>query len=678
MLRQYIDAGFCLIPQSKDGFPLVKWGQYCDRMPTVEELGHADAASFGLLCGKVSNVIAIDVDTDDNAKISLFLECATVRKVGSKGYTAFFKYNGEVSKSWKSNGKVICELLSDKRLTTIPPSPHRVTGKPYVWQGQDLLGADLPTLPEDFIAFMDIKYPAPVYTYTSHKYEERGEIDCNDMLRFISADMCREDWVKIGMALRHEYGDSARGLWHDWSRQSTKYNQKDADNAWRSFNGNGVSIGTLIHMALEGGYRFPVKEEKEAIVNAPNSPAIKWPKAHGLVGEITEWIMDTAYMPQYPLALAAALAFVGALKGHRVQTETGLRTNLLILSVAPSGSGKDHPRKCIEILARDTALSHLIGGEPASGSGLVDGLFNAGGRQLIQLDEMGRFLKGATSSTAQGFQTEILTNIMRLFGTAASVYHGKSYANNGNKKVEPRNIDQPCLSINGSTTANRLHESLTGADVIDGWLNRWIVVETKEEVEGIKGKGRVDEAPEHLVQMVKSIQGWPIQDNTSPFSRDINIRIQPKVVPFNVGAYQLLELYEDQFKTLRKTTNDPEGLGMLWARAPEHMKKIALIVAGYDAIMEQDVEFAFQLVKLCVTLVESAVNEFVASSEFERNKKRILAIIKGKGGEASLRIIAANSHLLQRVYKELLVTLEESGIIEGFKRQGKMFYRILS
>lgn len=705
LFLKYLAAGICLIPQTKEGMPLVKWGQYFEELPSEGDCigwDASSASSYGLLCGKVSNIIAVDVDTDDNAKISIFLE-SPVKKIGSKGYTAFFKYNGEDSKSWKcpSSKKVICELLSNKRLTTIPPSPHRVTGIPYVWDnGLDLLDVAeyLPVLPDDFFAFMDIKYPTPAYTQPSNNYipsyDSKSAVDldqCHDMLAYISADLCRDEWVKVGMAMRFEFGDAARGLWHDWSRSgagSTKYNPRDADNAWRSFNGAGTTIATLIYMATQGGYEFPATAREEpqykgeihfgedspvSLVAAP--PPITYPKVHGLVGEITEWIMETARMPQYPLALGAALAFVGALKGHRVQTETGLRTNLFILSVAPSGAGKDHPRKCIEILARDSGLSSLIGGEPASGSGLVDGLYNAGGRQLIQLDEIGRFLKGITNPNAQGFYTEIGTNWMKLFSSASSMYYGKSYANNGNKKIEPRSIDNPCLCINGSTTATRLYEAMTGADVIDGFLNRWIVIECNQEVEPIKGKGRVDEAPEHLVQQVRSIQAWPTQMEFP--QREINIRIQPKVVPFNIGAYQLLEEYEEQFNVLRKATNDPEGLGLLWARASEHMKKVALVVGGYDCIKDQDVEFAFQLVKQCVTLIIDAVQTHVASSEFERNKKRILAIIKGKGGICSLQTIASNSHFPQRIYKEILTTLQEGGAIEGFTKQGKTFFKLV-
>ena len=76
-------------------------------------------------------------------------------------------------------------------------------------------------------------------------------------LASISADE-RDDWVKVGMALRSTYGDTdkARAVFHGWSATSIKYERKDADNKWQSFSdpgerGDGVEIGTLFHLAKE-------------------------------------------------------------------------------------------------------------------------------------------------------------------------------------------------------------------------------------------------------------------------------------------------------------------------------------------------------------------------------------------------------------------------------------------
>ena len=60
-------------------------------------------------------------------------------------------------------------------------------------------------------------------------------------LQFISP-VERSMWVQMGMALQSEFGDSARDIWMDWSRQADSFKELDARSVWKSFRGTGVSI----------------------------------------------------------------------------------------------------------------------------------------------------------------------------------------------------------------------------------------------------------------------------------------------------------------------------------------------------------------------------------------------------------------------------------------------------
>ena len=73
----------------------------------------------------------------------------------------------------------------------------------------------------------------------------------------------RDTWVQMGMAIKSELGDGGFDLWDSWSRQSDRYKAADARAVWRSIKGryNGVSIGSLYHLAKEYGWagEAPVK-----------------------------------------------------------------------------------------------------------------------------------------------------------------------------------------------------------------------------------------------------------------------------------------------------------------------------------------------------------------------------------------------------------------------------------
>ena len=73
-------------------------------------------------------------------------------------------------------------------------------------------------------------------------------------LQFISP-VEREVWVSMGMALQSEFGDAARDIWMDWSRQADSFNEISARSVWKSFRGTGVTLGSLFHEARQNGWR---------------------------------------------------------------------------------------------------------------------------------------------------------------------------------------------------------------------------------------------------------------------------------------------------------------------------------------------------------------------------------------------------------------------------------------
>lgn len=77
----------------------------------------------------------------------------------------------------------------------------------------------------------------------------------NTALSFVPADD-RETWLRMGMAIKSELGDSGFDLWDDWSQQAESYKGGDARDVWRSIKPcGGVTIGTLFHEAKASGWR---------------------------------------------------------------------------------------------------------------------------------------------------------------------------------------------------------------------------------------------------------------------------------------------------------------------------------------------------------------------------------------------------------------------------------------
>lgn len=63
-------------------------------------------------------------------------------------------------------------------------------------------------------------------------------------------------WLRVGMALKYELGDAGFDVWDQWSCKDDKYDSGEMAYKWNSFNSGGVTAGTLIRYAQEGGFTW--------------------------------------------------------------------------------------------------------------------------------------------------------------------------------------------------------------------------------------------------------------------------------------------------------------------------------------------------------------------------------------------------------------------------------------
>jgi len=649
------------IPLTAEGIPQVKWGEYSlENMPPI-----CSADNQALLCGEISGIIGLDIDSDvEEARIMALLgveSSAYLAKRGSKGRTIFFKYSGEVSRSWKRDGKVVAELLSNKRLTTIPPSIHRTTGKRYVWINE---GAPLVNLPDRLDEMLDFLYPAPARVTPAYTTTAYDNDDCDNdvsmeeveqMLAHISADCSREDWLSIGMGLRDEFGDAAYGAWDSWSSGSAKYKQREMHNIWRSFNGSGVSIGSVVYHAQQSGYikKYEAVEcDWDIDLSYLDVKTRKALSAHGLVGEIAEWITETATRPQPQLALGAALTLVGMLKGHKYCTVTGLRTNFLAMNIAPSGSGKDDPLKAIDMIAAATNLDKHLLSEPTAGTSLLKGLLDADRVGLWAIDEFGRYLAHVTSKNAGNYQKEIIDYIIKMFGRAGGIIRGKKFAN---EKLNPQiNIVNPHLCVIGASVKEHIVDNCTSKSAIDGFLNRWVLFESTERPRMKIGKKRV-EVPKHIIDQIQKIIDedpngqYPLLETDSPIIKEV--RYTPE-------AYAMIQQYQEDVEDL--IDKSTPLLQALYTRTYEHTTKIALILCDNEFIRNEDVNVAIEIVTESNKLIADLAG-LIADNEQEKMVIRLLNVVRTHKGISHSDLIRRTKYLNAKSRKEMLNDLVQSG-----------------
>lgn len=149
----------------------------------------------------------------------------------------------------------------------------------------------------------------------------------SDLLERLDPDMGRDDWIKVGLALHHEFegDDTGYDLWNSWSEGGAKYlSEEDVRYQWDSFSGptvgrHSVTMASVIKMARDAGAPSegawpPPRPLPDALLPVPAMTQEMLPQ------ELAPWLTDIAERMSVPLDFVGipAMVMLGTLIGRKV------------------------------------------------------------------------------------------------------------------------------------------------------------------------------------------------------------------------------------------------------------------------------------------------------------------------------------------------------------------------
>ncbi|RLE37767.1 hypothetical protein DRJ17_05830 [Candidatus Woesearchaeota archaeon] len=543
---------------------------------------------------------------------------------GGGGRHLYFTYPEEVE--LKSGTNVLgpgVDIRADNGYVLAPPSLH-LSGRRYEWEASSdpLEGiAVAPAPPWSLNGYARLVRPTvkpspPVELLPAAKVQE-----LRSALAFINSDD-RDVWLKVGMALKStRAGQQAYGIWTEWSQQSTKYDPRDQQRTWQSLDPNGsITISTIFWLAKQNGWI-------EQCVEVHPTDTSFMPQMHGskefynppgVLGDIVRFILDTASFPQPAYALNAALTLVGTILGRRVCTETGLRTNLYLISVGETGSGKEHPRKVVRKIFNAADIPEYNGGESlGSGQALLTRL-SMTPCVLFQIDEFGQLMQSIQLKNTARYNLEIMTNLMKLYSSADAEIIGTEYAN---QLLRPRTkISYPCCSLHASATPETFYDAVTSKHVISGYLNRFVVVDVSNQPMPLRQRRcSVVDIPQTILMWINKV----IYMRSGGDGPAVIDPAQPIVVRETAEATNLFDRLEAKIRE-RTNRSETKYQGDLWKRVWENAAKIALICACADdidnpVINVKHAEWAIKFVTYHTKKLAEALFDKIADSPFEKS-----------------------------------------------------------
>lgn len=541
---------------------------------------------------------------------------------------------------------------------------HPDTREPYRWPFEELHEIRLDRLPvvteEQARAFLDkamqlipadLKVSrlgpdrsAEFYFARGGELEGTPEATAEAVGHIPNDDLPYDDWIKIGLAVKGSAGEEGWRVFDSWSQQSSKYDAKTTEKAWRSFKPTRIGFGSLQYYAAQHGWSPDLSltfnarkaeamhtvdlsgliakaEAKMAeLKNRPNGhvpphdpetgeviePVAPSPTAAahpgGVIGALVEWIVGTSAQPHPNLAVQAAVALMGMLAAHKYRLLHGqqdTRTNAMMIGIAESSSGKDHARRCVKAILDKIGMAEFYGEGFASGQA-IEAAFVRRAARLYMVDEFGLTVEAALARNGNPNLKKVVDTITRLATSAAGMFKPAD-------RAEARDVDRevpltwdPCLTMIATTVEEPLWRALSSGNVSDGSLARYLITRTETFPDLRLGVEHFETRLDAMADLVLPVLVGPGADPTpvavaaavgalrAPLESDgaRQVRVDPpKPSPFAVpmskaASARLDELLIEQLK-LQRAHHARHTHGIV-GRLKEHVARLALI-AGISA-----------------------------------------------------------------------------------------------
>ena len=379
----------------------------------------------------------------------------------------------------------------------------------------------------------------------------------------------------------------------------------------------------------------------------------------GFFREYYNYSIATAHYPNKLLTLGGGLTFLSMLAGRLYQDQRGTHPNIYWISLADSGTGKEHARRVNKTLAMAGGLMGYIGDNIASGEGLEDAMFLSK-KKLFMIDEMDTMFNCLKQKDARA--EGMMQRLLSFYSAVDSFYTMRAKAK---KKGEPADetITNPYLVLYGTALPKYFYGALEERVMENGLIPRTIIVDAGAR--GKYGDPHVISPSKDLIAMInvfqeKSLEGGNLT-SVNPMIRCIGETER---------AGQILredQEYCDQQSNFFRDHNELAAQ-VLWARAHEKVRKLAMLYAISEnvfdpKITETAVMWSRSLVTYLTRKMLFMAETYSYVDDFDKDCKRVLNVIRASGGTASKSKILRSIRRPTDYIRRLLDTLIEREIL---------------
>ena len=670
--QKFIQAGLSIIPVEGKRPLITEWQRYCSELMD-EPIMHPKQTGIGLCLGPASNLIAIDIDTDDKKILDLIPPSPIVRR-GKKGEVRFYQFKKGVESRTYHTSKV--EILSTGRQVVLPPSIHPETGKPYVWVSQDLLTFNLSLLPEISLEFIS-KLPND-----KQIFDNTNKTGRNNKLKEIAASMFFRGYSpqEVGSEIYKVDKETHNPrLFTDPLEYRNIESEEDAKH-------HALTFAASVYQSMVRNRSVSLD-----LVSIDDSPLfepvvvdhkeLKYPVPQGIMGEIVELIDEASYTKVTAFSIAAAIPIFATMVGHAFRFGD-VFANTFSLIIGSSGSGKKFGIQTAKKLFADSGLDCLYSADyssaPAISNDLTDYCVH-----LAMNEEFSKILKLAASSSA--WQSAIPQDLCQLWSaseegfllprrrsdTVAAVTKKKDEEKEVNKS-QKQIVEKPYVSILAATTDDEFKTNSRGPAFSSGMLPRFLMFVSSEQpkpvnfIDSVKVSELLKKIKTKYIEKFIEQQKDVLRRSTNtytdvvtlnPFEVKVHPDYQDTFLAFMDGFSEMSIAEEHQVKKAVKN------------RFREHFKKLCLLHClsreDYE-IKTPDMLWADETLRVMMNNLAPVISEAAADSSYETNMIKVFnKILKAGSKGLTLREICRGLfNSTQKVIRDTIIKdLIERGLV---------------
>ncbi|WP_027709685.1 bifunctional DNA primase/polymerase [Zooshikella ganghwensis] len=623
----------------------VPWAKYQKVTPSLEDMDYWTAsyprANWAIVTG--AHVIVVDADSEEAVQ---FMESGTVGRTPWKVKTGKGKHfyyavnpNVEIRNSVNPHSKIDIRGLGGY---VVAPGSTHANGSRYEWEydASWVINSidDLPCLSEDDLQAIQQFNGRHVINQTkADATKTKATTEVKGNLGFSTADyQPKASGEAVSEGSRNQSAVSLTGQYIASGMDLRTIKQMlDTWNAGNSPPLNSSELNTCIASTVMTHLRKhphdvipvqlappePAKASNLSLHDSGGMPGHLY-DIPGVLGEVVQFANQTARRKQPALAVQSALALGSVVCGRYYKTDKGNFSSLYFLNIAKSASGKEHCKDVVEQILEASGYGRLISGSGYTSSGALFSELLHEPNHISIIDEFGKYLEGSQHKM-NPHKAEAITRLVEAWSKCGSSLYPPVYSTMGMSKqaaeeMRKRCIKHPALTLLALTTPGTFYGALSPELVKDGFLGRFIVMESQLKRQVSSDPGLI-EVPENITKWVATIRENLAGNLTSHMPPE-NKPAQ-NILVFEESALQRLKAL-DQEIIQKMDELEQYGIEVLLGRTREKAMRIALILAlsvdpFAETITRQVTDWAVDYVTYFdYALVQSVIKK-VGGSSFE-------------------------------------------------------------